>query len=152
MITYRRATPSDVPALHGLLQALADHDGAGQVGSQDSLRTHGFGPRPLFSAVLAEDGPQAVGMILFYPDYSTHRGLPGLYVQDFYILPQARGRGVGRRLLAAAMAAQDWGATYMTLGVDPGNAEARAIYARLGFRPRGYDFLILDGAGLAALE
>jgi RimJ/RimL family protein N-acetyltransferase len=40
----------------------------------------------------------------------------------------------------------------MTLGVDPGNAGARAVYARLGFRPRGYAFLILDGAALAALE
>jgi ribosomal protein S18 acetylase RimI-like enzyme len=151
MISYRHATPADVPALHGLLQALADHDDAGSVGSAESLRRHGFGPRPLFRAVLAERGADAVGMILFYPDYSTHRGEPGVYVQDFYVLPEVRGQGVGRRLLAAAMAAQDWGATYLTLGVDPQNGAARRIYQGLGFRPRGYDFLMLDGAALAAL-
>ena len=48
-------------------------------------------------------------------------------------------------------AGQSWGAAYLTLAVDPGNAFAQRFYAGQGFRPRGYDFLILDGAGLAAL-
>jgi len=49
------------------------------------------------------------------------------------------------------MRLQDWGARYITLGVDPDNDKAKAWYAARGFRPRGYDFLILDGAGLEAL-
>lgn len=151
MIVCRPVTRADAATLHRLLQALSDHDGGGPVGGVDTLLAHGFGPRPLFHALLAEDAGQVLGMILYYPDYSTHRGKPGLFVQDFYVLPEARGRGVGKRLLSAAMAQQDWGAAYVTLGVDPGNAAARAVYDKLGFRPRGYDFLILDGAGLEAL-
>lgn len=152
MIACRPVTRADVAMLHALLQALSDHDGGGPVGPVETLVAHGFGPRPLFHALLAEDAGQVLGMILFYPDYSTHRGQPGLFVQDFYVLPEARGRGVGRRLLSAAMAHQDWGAGYVTLGVDPANRAARAVYDKLGFRPRGYDFLILDGAGLEALK
>jgi ribosomal protein S18 acetylase RimI-like enzyme len=154
MTLYRSAEADDAPALRGLLQALADHDGSGAVGSVDSLRTHGFGNRPLFHAILAERDGHALGMVLFYPDFSTHRGQPGTYVQDIYVIPSARGLGLGKGLLARAQAQarQAWGAAYMTLGVDPGNARAQAVYARLGFRPRGYEFLILDGAALAALE
>lgn len=150
-IRYRLATAADAATLHRLLQALADHDDAGPIGPVESLLTHGFGPRPLFQAVLAEREAEVLGLVLYYPDYSTHRGQPGLYVQDFYVLHQARGLGIGKALLAQAMRLQDWGARYMTLGVDPGNAGARQFYDRLGFRPRGYEFLILDGEGLAAL-
>jgi ribosomal protein S18 acetylase RimI-like enzyme len=154
MTAYRLATAADVPALHRLLEALAAQDGAGPVGSPESLRAHGFGPRPLFQAILAERAGAAVGMVLFYPDYSTHRGEPGCYVQDIYLEPAARGAGLGRALLARAQAVarEGWGARYLTLAVDPGNAQAQAVYDRLGFRPRGYRFLILDGAALAALE
>jgi ribosomal protein S18 acetylase RimI-like enzyme len=152
LITLRRAEAADVPALRRLLQALADHDHGPQVASEVALLEHGFGPRPLFHAALAEQDGAALGMVIYYPDYSTHRGEPGLYVQDIYVAPAARGTGLGTRLLAAAMRLQDWGARYLTLGVDPGNADARAFYAARGFRPRGYDFLILDGTALEALK
>lgn len=152
MIQYRPANAADAPDLHGLLQALADHDGGGKVGSVESLLVHGFGSRPLFQAILAERGSDIVGTVLFYPDYSTHRGQPGVFVQDIYVADSCRGLGIGRDLLVAAMqAGQSWGAAYLTLAVDPGNAFAQRFYAGQGFRPRGYDFLILDGAGLAAL-
>lgn len=154
MITTREATAVDVPVLHAMLQALADHDGGGTVGAPDTLLRYGFGPRPLFRAILAEDAGKPLGMVLFYPDYSTHRGEPGLYVQDIWVEEAARGLGLGKQLLAAAQAVgrADWGSAYVTLGVDPGNANAQAVYAKLGFRARGYEFLILDGAGLAAVE
>ena len=154
MITTRSAIAADVPVLHAMLQALANHDGGGTVGSPETLLRHGFGPRPLFRAILAERGAEALGMVLFYPDYSTHRGEPGLYVQDIWVEEAARGLGLGKQLLAAAQAVgrADWGSAYVTLGVDPGNANAQAVYAKLGFRARGYEFLILDGAGLAAVE
>lgn len=154
MITTREAVASDVPVLHAMLQALSDHDGGGAVGAPETLLRHGFGPRPLFRAILAERGDEALGMVLFYPDYSTHRGEPGLYVQDIWVDEAARGLGLGKRLLAAAqrMGRAGWGSAYVTLGVDPGNARAKAVYAKLGFRARGYEFLILDGAGLKAVE
>lgn len=152
MITYRLAVADDVATLRRLLQALSDHDGGPEVASEAALRAGGFGQRPLFHALLAEDGAGVQGMIVYYPDYSTHRGEAGLYVQDIYVTPAARGRGAGTGLLAAAMRMQDWDARYLTLGVGPENTHARAYYAARGFRPRGYDFLILDGAGLDALQ
>jgi len=151
VIACRAATKADVPTLRALLQALSDHDGTGPVGPEAALLEHGFGARPLFRAALAERDGVAVGTAVFYPDFSTHRGQPGLYVQDIFVAEAARGAGVGAALLAAAMRLQDWGACYMTLGVDPANTTARDWYAARGFRPRGYDFLILDGAALEAL-
>ncbi len=144
----RPATAHDVPTLRAMLQALSDHDGGKQVGSEVSLLQHGFGPRPLYSALIADDE----GMVIYYPDYSTHRGEPGVYVQDIYVTPAARGTGIARQLLAAVMDHQTWGAKYMTLGVSPANAVATRFYNRLGFRHRGYDFLILDGENLKALQ
>lgn len=154
MITTREAVAADVPVLHTMLLALARHDGGSTVGAPETLMRHGFGERPLFRAILAEDAGKPLGMVLFYPDYSTHRGEPGLYVQDIWVEEAARGLGLGKRLLAAAqrLGRRDWGSAYVTLGVDPGNARARAVYAKLGFRARGYEFLILDGEGLAAVE
>lgn len=154
MITTREAVAADVPVLHAMLLALAQHDGGSKVGAPDTLLRHGFAERPLFRAILAERGNEALGMVLFYPDYSTHRGEPGLYVQDIWVEEAARGLGLGKRLLAAAqrLGRADWGSAYVTLGVDPQNAGARAVYAKLGFRARGYEFLILDGAALKSVE
>ena len=64
----------------------------------------------------------------------------------------ARGAGLGRRLLAAVMAQQDWGAQYLTLGVSPDNTLAWGFYTRLGFQPRGYEVMLLAGADLKALR
>ena len=151
MIHYRAATPADVPALRAMLQALADHDGGTYaVASEASLLHHGFGSRPLFSVVMAET-VTALGMVIFYPDYSTHRGEPGVYVQDIYVSDAARGMGVGRGLLAEMMRQQDWGAQFIALGVSSDNGLATGFYARMGFRKRGYEAMILDGEGLMAL-
>lgn len=151
MIRYRAATATDVPALRAMVQGLSDHDGGSHaVGSEAGLMQHGFGARPLFWAVMAEtDAP--MGMAIYYPDYSTHRGEPGVYVQDIYVSTAARGLGVGRGLLAEMMRQQDWGARFITLGVSADNAVANGFYTRLGFRKRGYEMMILDGKGLAAL-
>ena len=100
MITCRAATASDVPALRAMLQALSDHDGTGPVGPEAALLRHGFGARPLFHAALAEQDGSPVGLVVYYPDFSTHRGQPGLYVQDIFVTGTARGLGAGTALLA----------------------------------------------------
>lgn len=148
MIATRPAIAADVPTLRAMLQALSDHEGGPQVASEAILLAHGFGPAPIFHALLAEDGARPVGMVLYYPDFSSHRGEPGLYVQDLYVAPETRGTGAGRMLLKAALATQTWGARYITLGVDPANQKALAFYGRLGFTRRKYDYLILDAARL----
>ena len=136
-----------------MLQALSDHDGGNSaVGSVQSLLQHGFGARPLFHAAIAEQGGMAVGMVIYYPDYSTHRGQPGIYVQDIYVNNVARGTGIGRGLLAFMLQAQDWDAQYITLGVSPDNAAANRFYSRLGFSARGYQVMILAGPELKTLR
>jgi len=150
-LTYRQVVRADVPVLQAMLQDLARHEGGGAVASEQALTEYGFGARPLFAALLAEQADKAAGMAIYYPDFSTHRGQPGVYVQDIFVTKAARGLGLGRGLLGAVMRAQDWGARYLTLGVSPDNEVALRFYARTGFRPRGYRFMILDGAALAAL-
>ena len=146
MIGYRRAAVDDVPVLHAKVQALSDEDGGKHtVGSAQSLLQNGFGIRPLFHAAIAEDAGLAVGMVIYYPDYSTHRGQSGIYVQDIYVDVSARGVGVGRGLLAFMLQMQDWNARYITLGVSPENAAASRFYSRLGFTARGYHTMILAG-------
>ena len=153
MTAYRRAGPADVPILQAMLQALSDHDGGEYaVGSAQNLLQHGFGARPLFHAAIAEQGGMSVGMVIYYPDYSTHRGEPGIYVQDLYVDDVARGTGIGRGLLAFMLQAQDWDAQYITLGVSPDNAAANRFYSRLGFSARGYQVMILAGPELKTLR
>jgi len=147
----RAARIEDVPALHAMLVDLARHEGGAVTASVDALAQGGFGARPLYAAVLAEQAGATLGMAIYYPDFSTHRGQSGVYVQDLYVDRAARGAGIGRGLLASVMRLQDWGAQYLPLGVSPENEGALAFYARCGFRARGYRFMILDGAGLEAL-
>lgn len=143
----RRLTPANVPALRQMLQALADHDGANyQVAPEASLHQAAFGPCPLIHALIA---PQ--GMVIFFPYYSTHRGLPGLFVQDLYVTPQARGTGLARALLLASLTHQTWDARFIALAVNADNIPASRFYAKTGFTPQGYDMMILEGTALSDL-
>ncbi len=152
-ITLRRADIADAPLIQSLLaEQAAHHDEALEAGVE-ALEKWGFGPNPLFRVILAERGGQALGFALFYPDFSTLRGRPGVMLQDIYVREAARGLGLGRALLAEVMQdASDWDAAFLTLMIDRANDTARAFYAKAGFAPRGdYDMLILEGEGLAAL-
>ena len=140
-----------MPELRQMLQALADQEGGYEVASAAALAAGAFGARALFEGVVAEEAGRALGIAVYYPDFSTIRGTPGVYVQDLFVMAEARGRGIGRGLLAAVMHLQDWNADYLTLAVSPANTEAQAFYARAGFRGRNYRYLILDGPELRAL-
>ncbi|NBZ88628.1 GNAT family N-acetyltransferase [Stagnihabitans tardus] len=133
----RPITPSDLPRLREMLQALADHEGGTAVASLEALEAAAFGPRPLIRALIAEHG-----MVIYFPEFSTHRGLPGVFVQDLYVAPQARGQGLARALLKATLAHQDWGARFIALTVSHDNDLARAFYAKAGFASRGSEALI----------
>jgi len=140
------ATPADIPVLRQMLQALSDHDGGTYaVGSEHALQdalTKG-----LIHALIH---PQ--GMVIYYPDFSTHRGQAGLYIQDLYVGPSARGSGLARALVAATMRHQHWDARYICLGVSASNAQATRFYAKCGFTFRGYDMMILDNPALESLR
>jgi ribosomal protein S18 acetylase RimI-like enzyme len=149
MLQFRRAIAQDVPLIHQLLTEMAE--GALQA-SPESLHQHGFGAEPRFRLVLAE-AEAPLGFCLFLPEYSSWRGEMGVFVQDIYLRPAARGLGAGRGLLAAAWAeAQDWQPGFMALMVKDSNHPAIGFYKSLGFalRDQASPYL-LEGAALARL-
>jgi ribosomal protein S18 acetylase RimI-like enzyme len=152
--TLRRAELADARTLQTLLEEHVHHHGEILERGVQALETYGFGPKALFRTILAERDGAALGFALFYPDFSTLRGRPGVLLQDIYVRPDARGLGLGRKLLAQVLQdAQDWDAAFLTLMVDRSNDVAQAFYAKLGFTGRGdYDLLILEGDGLTALQ
>jgi ribosomal protein S18 acetylase RimI-like enzyme len=107
-------------------------------------------PEPAFRALIA--GTR--GLVLYSPVFSTVTGGAGAYVSDLWVAPEARGGGLGRRLLAAAArdAAARWGAIHLTLAVYDDSAQARGFYARLGFAPIPGQRFALDPAATERLK
>jgi GNAT superfamily N-acetyltransferase len=102
-VTIRFGRPDDVPTIFGLIQGLADYEKLSHevVGTEDLLREHLFGERPFVEVLLAEAGGRAVGFALFFHNYSTFLTRPGIYLEDLFVLPEERGHGYGKALLAA---------------------------------------------------
>lgn len=148
-INIRLATTDDAEAIHRLLSELERALGAtGSVkrSSGDILR-HGFGKKPLFQALIAARAGEDVGLAVFFPEFSTWKGKPGVYVQDLYVAKALRGTGLGRKLMQAVYdVAQEWGASYCKLSVYGDNEAALQFYRRLGFRhSKDEKVLIIDG-------
>jgi GNAT superfamily N-acetyltransferase len=97
----RPATPADVPAIAGLIRALADYEKLAHcvVLEEARLHEHLFGSRPYAEVLIAEETGQVVGFALFFHNYSTFLGKPGIYLEDLFVLPAFRGRGHGKELL-----------------------------------------------------
>jgi len=135
--TIRRASADDVPVIHALLTELEQTLGATEAVKRtgDDLRRFGFGEAPLFEVLLAWQDGKAIGLALFFREFSSWRGTPGVYVQDIYVSAELRGTGLGKKLMQAVMeTARTWGATYCKLSVYGDNEPAQAFYKRLGFR------------------
>jgi GNAT superfamily N-acetyltransferase len=99
----RAATPTDVPTIARLIRDLAEYERLAHAVTFDEsrLREHLFGARPYAEVLLAEDGGRVVGLALFFHNFSTFRGQPGVYLEDLFVEPEARGRGHGKALLRA---------------------------------------------------
>ena len=147
--TIRRASVDDVQVIHALLTELEQTLGATEAVKRtaDDLRRFGFGEAPLFDVLLAWQDRKAVGLALFFREFSSWRGTPGVYVQDIYVSADLRGTGLGRKLMQAVTEiARSWGATYCKLSVYGDNDPAQAFYKRLGFRISDTEcVLALDG-------
>jgi GNAT superfamily N-acetyltransferase len=137
-IILRFATAEDVGLLLQLIRELAAYEKAPDavVATEDDLRRHGFGPERRFEALLALVDGEPAGFALFFPDFSTWHGRPGIFLEDLYVREWARRLGVGRRLMArlAAIAIErDWPAIHFNvLDWNP----ARGFYQRLGVTTR----------------
>ncbi len=99
--TLRPATPADLPAIVALITELAVFEKLEHlvVVTPESLQPHLFGPKPVAEAVVGEVGGQVVAFALFFTNFSTFLGQPGLYLEDLYVQPAHRGTGLGKALL-----------------------------------------------------
>jgi len=131
----RAATEADVPVIHSLIRELAEYEKLLHEVQVTEERLHAslFGPRPYAEAVLAWDDPEPVGLALFFHNYSTFLGLPGIYLEDLYVRPAARRRGIGRALLVhLAAIAKQRGCGRLEWSVLDWNEPAIGFYRRIG--------------------
>jgi GNAT superfamily N-acetyltransferase len=153
-VTIRAATAADAGTIVRMIRALAEYErllDRVRIEEADVLRD-GFGPRPCFECLLAESAGDTVGFALYMTDYSTFDGRPGIFVEDLFVTEPARGRGVGRLLLArlAALARERGGASLSLVVLDWN--PARAFYDRLGFaEASGWLPYRMTGAALEGL-
>ena len=129
------AVPADIPVILTLIRALADYERLAHVVVADEVRLRDslFGLRPSAEVVLARVGAEAVGFAVWFHNYSTFLGQRGLYLEDLFVVPEWRGRGVGRALLThLARVAVDRGCGRMEWSVLDWNEPARGFYERLG--------------------
>jgi GNAT superfamily N-acetyltransferase len=151
----RSATPADVPQILAFIRALARYERAPDavVATEEGLLRDGFGPAPFFSCLIAEYDGQPAGFALFFFNYSTWMGRPGIYLEDLFVFPELRGRGIGKMLLQRVAAiALEKGCRRLQWEVLDWNTPAIDFY-----RAMGADFLDewrnvrLDGEALVRL-
>jgi GNAT superfamily N-acetyltransferase len=150
----RVATEADIPAILELIHALAIYErepDAVQIGEAE-LRRDGFGPRPLFECLIADDDGEAAGFALYFPIYSTWRG-PSLHLEDLFVQPSHRGRGIGKALLARVAAiALERGCARMQWDVLDWNTSAIDFYhSRGAIMLESWRIMRATGAALARL-
>jgi GNAT superfamily N-acetyltransferase len=134
----RPATAADAPVIVRLIRALAEYERLSDqvVLDEGQLREHLFGSRPAAEVLLAEDEGRVVGFALFFPNFSTFLGRPGLYLEDLFVLPECRGRGHGKALFRAlARLAVERGCGRLEWAVLNWNEPAIGFYRALGAVP-----------------
>jgi len=134
-VQIREATSRDVPVILALIKDLAQYERLADqvVATEARLRESLFGDAPRAEVLLAWDGGTAVGFALWFHNSATFLGRPGLYLEDLFVKPEYRHRGVGTRLLRhLAAVAVARGCGRMEWSVLNWNTQAIALYERLG--------------------
>lgn len=154
-VRIRPAEPADVQVVAELIWQLARFEKLENevVLTEELLKIGLFGSRPYAEAVLAEDDGEPIGFALFFHTFSTFLARPGLYLEDLFVLPEHRGRGVGRNLLShLAQLAVERGCGRLEWAVLNWNEEAIRFYERLGAHPNSeWTVYRLAGEALQAL-
>ena len=152
--TLRSATIEDVPSILGFIIELAEYEKLAHevVATEDTLRETLFGPTPYAQVIIAELAGVPVGYALFFHNFSTFTGRPGIYLEDLYVQPKHRGQGFGKLLLAyLARKAVDMNCTRVEWSVLDWNQPAIDFYRSIGALPMdGWTVQRLDGDRLAS--
>jgi GNAT superfamily N-acetyltransferase len=137
-MSLRRAVRADVPEILRLIRALAEYEKLSDevVATEAALAETLFGTRSAAELLLAEEGGRAVGFALFFQNYSTFLAKPGIYLEDLFVDPAARGKGLGKALLQAiAKIAVERGCGRFEWSVLDWNEPAIGFYRSLGAKP-----------------
>ena len=131
----RSAIASDVPQIFNLIQALAEYEKLSHqvTGTAEDLKEHLFGDRVSAEVIVAEIKDKVVGFALFFPNYSTFLTQPGIYLEDLFVLPEYRRRGIGKAMLShLGKLAVARNAGRLEWSVLDWNASAIAFYQDMG--------------------
>lgn len=154
-LSIHPATEEDAPLVLALVRELAEYEKLAHevTATAEDVRASLFGGARAAEALIARVRGEPAGFALFFHNYSTFLGRRGLYLEDLFVRPHLRGRGVGRALFAAvARAAKERGCGRLEWAVLDWNAPALAFYERLGARAMTeWRLHRLSGAALDAL-
>ena len=134
----RPAEPTDVAQILQFIRDLAEYEKSPNavVATEAHVHEAMFGPRPVIEAVMAEADGRPVGFALFFHNYSTWTGWRGIYLEDLYVAPEARGSGTGKALLShVARLAVERGCARFEWAVLDWNTPAIGFYKKLGAVP-----------------
>ena len=137
-VRIRDGKKDDLHLIAELIRGLARYEKLDRevTMTEDKLGRTLFGPRPYAETLIAEDDGEPVGFALFFHNFSTFLGQPGLYLEDLFVLPEGRGKGVGRKLLERiAQIAVERECGRVEWAVLDWNEDAIRFYQRLGATP-----------------
>ena len=154
-ISIRPACADDLPLIAQLIRALAAYEKlAHEVRFDEAvLGAKLFGPRPYAEVIIGEVDGAAQGFALFFHNFSTFEGKPGVYLEDLFVQPEARGSGLGKALLARLAAiAVERDCARLEWSVLDWNEPAIGFYKKLGARMMDeWTVMRVDGAALVQL-
>jgi ribosomal protein S18 acetylase RimI-like enzyme len=154
-LSIRPAAPADLPLIAVLIRELADYEQlAGAVRFEEKvLGEKLFGPRPYAEVLIGEIAGEPQGFALFFHNFSTFEGRPGIYLEDLYVRTAARGSGLGKALLVELAAlAVERDCARLEWSVLDWNEPAIGFYKKLGARSMDeWTVMRVDGAALAQL-
>ena len=154
-LAIRSATPADLPLIAQFIRDLADYEKLAHEVRFDEAKLGEklFGPRPYAEVLIGEIDATPQGFALFFHNFSTFEGRPGLYLEDLFVRPEARGSGLGKALLAhLAALCTERDCARLEWSVLDWNAPAIGFYQSLGAKLMDeWTVMRVDGEALTKL-